>query len=546
MAQVARFAMSTPSRHPAEQNAYDGGHHRYRPEYVSPDSWELNLMAFPDGLGEDDNGRPIIPTEISSFVWTVREVNGPFSKAVTVDRSPFMLREVFQLPNPGTYDVTLRMNIAGAEFVENTRHVRLRDFLVVSIGDSFASGEGNPDIAAVPSERQQAMCEATTLKLFADTFEKDVGKWLNALSPVQAIESVPYVGAIAAAGITEVNEVLGVVNRFQDLKDSAVEFIESAVVEGVEEVAGWLGIGDGGESVRSSSDVGWQEPAAHRSYRSGHSLAAKQVERNAAFGFDRVTFMSFARSGSTIKDGLLGPRLDSIPLHGRVSLDHWAGNRGQVEEAADALAGRRIDALIISVGLNDLGFSGLVTDSILWPGIGDRQARIDRAFHKLDNGELKDDFASLASTIRNELHPRRVLLTEYPVRVFRELQDPNNKPCGVLGGKSGLDLNSGEADELGTLGARLNVQLREIAAAQGWPLVTGIEAGFDKHGYCAKDPYYVSAQESCEHQGDFDGMLHPNAKGNAVTRDCIARALHTEMITPRTVWLEPVLHAMMA
>jgi hypothetical protein len=216
-----------------------------------------------------------------------------------------------------------------------------------------------------------------------------------------------------------------------------------------------------------------------------------------------------------------------------------------VDEAARALAGRRIDALIVSIGINDLGFRGLVTDSILWPGIGDRQARIDNALEKLDSGELKNDFLALASAIRSELRPRRVLLTEYPVQVFRELQDPKNKPCGVLGSKLGLNLNFGEADQLGTLGARLNVQLREIATAHRWRLVSGIEAGFARHGYCSKDPYFVSAQSSCERQGDFEGMLHPNAKGNAVTRDCIALALQTEMITPRKIWLEPVLHTML-
>src|SRR5688572_26685930 len=107
MPQVARFTISTPSRHPANQDGYEFSRHRYRPEYVNPPSWELNLAARPDGIVEDDNGRELVPPDIVGLRWTVRQVDGPFSKAISRKRSTTMLRATVRVPEPGTYDVTL-------------------------------------------------------------------------------------------------------------------------------------------------------------------------------------------------------------------------------------------------------------------------------------------------------------------------------------------------------------------------------------------------------------------------------------------------------
>ena len=56
MSRSARFAISTPSRHPAVwtpsrdavQSGYDPENHRYRPEYVKPAFWTLDLHLGPD------------------------------------------------------------------------------------------------------------------------------------------------------------------------------------------------------------------------------------------------------------------------------------------------------------------------------------------------------------------------------------------------------------------------------------------------------------------------------------------------------------------
>ena len=106
---------------------------------------------------------------------------------------------------------------------------------------------------------------------------------------------------------------------------------------------------------------------------------------------------------------------------------------------------------------------------------------------------------------------------------------------GVLVGPDVFDLEG--------LGRLLNAQIRDKASEFGWVFVSGIAQASDGHGYCADQPYFVSAEESCLNQGDFEGMLHPNSLGHHATRDAIAQALHENLLAPS--WLEPVLNIMM-
>ena len=104
------------------------------------------------------------------------------------------------------------------------------------------------------------------------------------------------------------------------------------------------GIGDGGEEVESPHGPAWQEPYAYRSYLSAASLAAASIESEGSSGIvNRVTFLNFGRTGSEIQAGLFEPR--------NATADGWAHDRGQLEEVEDVVAGRTIDALIVTVGV---------------------------------------------------------------------------------------------------------------------------------------------------------------------------------------------------
>ena len=561
MSQLIRVVISTPSRHPANQEGYVPAGHHYRTDYVNPEFWVLNLKAIPSQLGPHFDFLPSIfpiriPDNIVSFKWTVTKVGAPRPlKTIIKMRSPTMWNAEVQIPEQGEYEITLQVNLTNGEPEVHTSNYHLRDLLVVSIGDSFAAGQGNPDVTAIPQPHDKAICEATTLSALIVNVRAAWEKFRRKLEKEteEAIEDyLPFIGKIVVANVNQVQDIVGFVKgKIADLRGWAVDVVIGSITEGAEEAVSWLGFGDGGESEEvTGRPAGWQEPNAYRSYRSGHSLAARQVETDTALGADRITFLSFARTGSEIKDGLLGPRtVDPLIFGENLAIDGWTRNRGQIQEAKDTVLDRRIDALIISISINDLGFSTLTGNSIRHESGERRKKRIDDAGKKIKES-LPVNLKLLKDAIESQLMPRRVFITEYPVGVFKEIETQG--PCGVLGikdrpvlGKGLLDLDTNDAKDLGRLGRQLNDMIRAKADEFGWVLIDGIERGFDGHGYCASRPYFVLAEESCLNQGDFEGMLHPNTLGHEVARDCIALALRRELPVSKQKWLEPVLNVMM-
>jgi hypothetical protein len=561
------FLISTPSRHPANQQGYDPTTHRYRAEYVNPNFWSIDLDASP-GLPKNASGGVQVPGDSVSFQWTVKEVQGSFSKTIVKDRTKSeMWKTELKLPRPGEYEVTLKVLMTGNRSQIRTHRYRLRDFLIVAIGDSFAAGQGNPDVPATPSLDQKALCKATSLLLALTRARDMINNFRTQLEQEtkEAIEDyLPFVGKIFVSELNLAeNAVAFIKGGIKGLENAAVNLVKDAantVVEGAEEVAGWFGIGDGGEADEvTSRPAQWQEPNAYRSYRSGHSLAARQAETDSESGADRITFLSFARTGSEIQDGLLGPRKIDPNLFGDglsgVAIDGWTGNRGQIEEAKDTVLGRRIDALLITISVNDIGFSSLVTNSILRSRDSIRD-EVVRNTEKRIAELLVVDFELLKKRIDTDLMPRQVFITEYPAGLFtkfdenRQLKDGG--PCGVLSStnlpntSTGLDLDVDDGRALRRLGQLMNGVIRSKASEFGWKFIDGIEHGFDGHGYCAGQSYFVSAEDSCLNQGDFEGMLHPNKKGHEVTRDYVAQALTRELLATRNGWLEPILLVMMS
>jgi len=584
MSSVPLVAISTPSRHPANQKGYNSLLHRYNPEYVNPPSWEIIVSVFFSGLGETEEGHPGIPPEVKSIEWHIKQKQGTFEKILSKNPSSSMFRTKVQIPAPGEYEITLQVKNNDESVDRVERNFRLRDFLIVSIGDSFSSGEGNPDVPAVPSSDQKLFCKTTTptmaitkLKSFLVGY---ISEMKNALGVgLSTIASrLPLAGNALSLGITTSFQMAGFIANFtKQLANVAIDFLhtaEGAITEGVEEVAGFFGIGDGGESDEVAPHPAiWQEPLAHRSYRSGHSLAARQLERQDAFSADRITFLTFARSGSDIPNGLLGGRTfdpDLLSTEEGISasdvpilteIDTWTNKRGQVNEAQETIGDRPIDALIVTIGINDLGFSSVVSKTILKASGQKRKDRIAGVRRRI-NEDLPAEFDLLKAAIDTKLNPKKVFITEYPVNVFKDIAD-GKKPCGVLqttipvpispafpGGLLlvGLDLDKTEAHELGVVGDELNAKIREKANEFGWIMIDGIKDGFEGHGYCSGSSFFVFAEESCRDQGDFDGMLHPNKKGHSITRDCIVNTLQQELISKEEKgnnWLEPILHIMM-
>lgn len=459
--ELTDISLGIQSRFP-EYNDYDRTSHAYKESYVHPNGYPIGVTACkglitidpgeinPDpptdrprdpGRGDDAPDGPVhplgqhrqkeipqrVPDNVVAWRWRLERSDGTVVQRVRnrANIGPEACQAKLTAPEPGRYRVHLTLELTDGEQTAS-RSFRIRDRLVVSIGDSYASGQGNPD----QPDRH---------------------------NPV------------------------------------------------------------------------WVEPKAYRSFRTGPALAAKDWE-NRVEG-DLVTFLTFATSGAEINKGLLHPqhgRRSRLGL-GRPFENPYLDRRGwqtvgQLEEAKRTVGDRSIDALILSIGGNDIGFSdGLIGLAL---GTTDIDELKKDVMDEIDG--LEEKYAVLAAKI-DKLDPEHVFITEYPTAHFDKKDDGTvGRGCGVF-----LQVSKSTAKEIKQLAIKLNQEVKKAARKHKWTFVDGIDEGFHGHGYCRDDErYFVTFSESRKKQGDKNGTMHPNRKGQQVYADRIAAALREEVVRP--------------
>lgn len=500
---------------------------------------------------------------IDSAAWTVRAANcapsalRPCESATGSGSRPRMLlRE-------GAYDATVSFSghttqgrpLGG----KATGRITVDDFLVVSIGDSYTSGEGNPERI-----RRSSSDGIVSLEVhWADsgrTGEKSATK-MRAFPRLTGVSGRPPGGYCA-----------------RDLTRTRTTCFEQL----------------------ATSNVGRDHARAHRSTLAASAQAALALERLDTR--TSVTFVSVAASGATVSTGLTGRYAGVENEPGAKLARAWADKMpAQVDQVAALVDRRKIDALTISIGGNDIGF-GNVAQALILAGGADPRA----AFHRLtefseyaailaavrsgdwnrvdawpgllgvgsyDNvygggfDGLPGLYDKLAGAIRQKLGtvPIRiggVYLTEYP--------DPTkwlssagkrhycNKMLGgvAIGGRLGhIDKEEARWAYEYVL-APLNRYAANAAARHRWRYVGGIAGAFGAgHGLCANPPYdaagydgnpypaevqrpssqhirwYRNARESELIQGPpgdragSKGTLHPSELGHHAIKDRLLSAI---------------------
>jgi hypothetical protein len=206
---------------------------------------------------------------------------------------------------------------------------------------------------------------------------------------------------------------------------------------------------------------------------------------------------------------------------------------------------REIDALVVTIGGNDVGFSGkltdFVTDSIrFWKNEGDEKivSNFQRELNEKlrDSGfpKFKEHLASMGIAAKN------VFITEYPPTLFDSFKVEENGTtvqihtpgCGVFDSGLFLNVSLDESELITKLGTMLNKTLKDAATQHGWHFISGVAEGFRGHGYCSPISFFRSAEESCQMQGDFDGMMHPNERGIRMYGTEIAKAIKPYLPKP--------------
>ncbi|MBW9205736.1 hypothetical protein KV097_07230 [Mumia sp. zg.B17] len=402
-----KFSWSMPERYDASWAAYRAATGTYRPGFVTPAAWSIRLDACDSTAIR----------QITGYVFRINKVGSTWSRTF---RSRTCKARYDALPSLGRYDVRLSLNTNWRPSVGVSRQVHelatLKDHLIVSMGDSLASGEGNPDVRG------------------------DYG----ARPPKAAV---------------------------------------------------------------------WRDRRCHRSARSGPARAARAVER--ADAHSSVTFISVACSGAKIR---------------HVSHRRYSGIAGagflfppQVKQVADLVGpqstrgGRRINAILMSAGVNDLYFSGVIrrcakfwtgTSCLRMPDRRSNLAGLPASYHHL----AREIAAQLPNTAR-------VLVNNYPAYVFK------NGGCGALRG-----ITSSKGKAIARLGVTLNKSIatatrRHLNAPYRWRAVPDLTAPFKPHPYCGGSTWFTRFEWSLRRQGDLNGTAHPNGPGHRAYRDILNSAL---------------------
>ncbi|MGH7690846.1 MAG: hypothetical protein ACREN3_14665, partial [Gemmatimonadaceae bacterium] len=295
----------------------------------------------------------------------------------------------------------------------------------------------------------------------------------------------------------------------------------------------------------------------HRSANAASAQAALALEQSDPH--TSVTFVHLACSGAKIEGG--GQAIDQ-----------------QIRWANTLIGNREIDAVIVSIGGNDLGFSSLATACVVQQPCYSQAPTIDlsravaacapltllpsggttcsdffknntpqqSASQLLDSttaglpgryahlatadlpglrGLLRPDAGAGANGSADSVRDNRVYITEYGNLTKNDASaycapDPTD-PLGTMVGVTPDEMQwldqSAEAD--------LNSDVRAAAQQFGWNFVTGIYAAYTPHGYCAHDHWVNRIDESYLHQGDMQGMVHPNRSGQQFSAGAIETAL---------------------
>jgi lysophospholipase L1-like esterase len=262
----------------------------------------------------------------------------------------------------------------------------------------------------------------------------------------------------------------------------------------------------------------WLDAPCHRSAAAGFEVAARRLAETDPHR--SITFVSLACSGAEIHAGLLGkyrgvdPRPGVVYLPQVERLRRMAAARGSRGAAAPA-----VDAVLLSVGANDVTFSGVVRECAVSPGdcSASAEERVRRRLEALDRSY--DELGAALDAVA----PRApVFVTVY----FDPTHDSDGSFCSH---SVGFISRAESRWAYERLLRPLNGKIETAAARNEWELVDGIPAAFEPHGICAKERWVRSFGESVLSQGDWLGTLHPNVEGQRRIARPVANAAAPEI-----------------
>jgi hypothetical protein len=367
---------------------------------------------------------------------------------------PVNLRVRYGRQTVATVDVS-----AGPDASQHlSTEIRVRDILIAGLGDSIASGEGNPDRSIALAD--EGFC-------FRD-----------------------YLGTAAA----------------QYYRPSRAGYKGGRACEAPDSLQVW-----------QRNSALWFNSACHRSLYSYQTRTALALA--VQYPHIAVTYLPLACTGATIADGLFGSQRARECPPSKSTTTCQVGVNGQIPELREAMtqarrrqADRKLDLVLLSIGANDVYFSGLVADVIVDTPTERALFRRTGVIASVDDSRtaLARDLPQGFGKLRDALKPlvgdmSHVIYTSYANPALSE----GGTPCP--GGRAGFDIHpsfNADPQRLAEVSSFVQKeflpQLKALALCQSGVLcrdpdgdrmsfVDAHQPAFANHGFCARganDPQF--------------------------------------------------------
>lgn len=413
-----------------------------RGDYIDPKSHAV--VAKLDGLADN---------ELLRCTWRVAREGGLRLGGQTVTAS---CSKPVRLDIPFPAGAAVDVEIGGVRVA--TKHIKVEDLLIVGFGDSFGSGEGNPDVPVKFSRERAADYGDAKENASLGGYPARVGAW-------RQFGDKAFVNADA---------------RWQDrachrsLYSHQLRAALQLAVENPKRAVTFVGLACSGADVVRG---------LFRRYKGNEwvpnppQLSQISAAAQAQCGANRAELKNFP---------------EAFHMKGKVE-----DLRGLELYKCPAAKSRAIDLVMVSIGGNDIGFARLLANAVLgdktllrqlggWIGSVEGHASASNALKTLDE-RLK----ALNRALHTILHipwPQsdRILFTGYP-------------PMALLGdgsaicpdGRAGMDVAQGfslsarRARESVWTGDKLHQIMKASAKAHGWSFIEAHRPAFVGRGICA-------------------------------------------------------------
>ena len=393
----------------------------------------------------------------ATCAWTFDDGDGPPRQQTFDCNEPVNFRARYGKPTAATVDVS-----SGPDAPQRVAaEIMVRDIFIAGLGDSIASGEGNPDRAIALSD--EGFCFRS------------------------------YLGGASA----------------QYYRPSRAGYKGGRACEAPDSLTNW-----------QRQSALWFNNACHRSLYSYQTRTALAL--SVQYPHIAVTYLPLACTGATIPDGLFGTQRARECLPTKNSASCAGTVNAQLAELREAIAAakkrqpaRTLDLVLLSIGANDIDFSGLVADVIV-------DSPTERTLFRQSGviGSVQDSRATLArdlpqdfGKLREALKPlvgdlQRVVYVSYANPTLAD-----GAPCP--GGRAGFDIHPSFNAEPRRLSSVSNYvqneflpQLKAIVTCGGGTLcrdpardrmtfVDSHQAAFAAHGFCARAPTDPEFDRAC-------------------------------------------------